>query len=72
MPKISSGTATTKIGLTYETARYLGYTTYCLMLATGFRRDARFCGVTRRSSGSRGRYHFILGSRVTACLLPML
>ena len=56
MQKIPSGTATTEIGLTYGTARYLGYTTYYRMLATGFRRDARFCGVIRKSLGSRGGY----------------
>src|SRR5258706_12753212 len=51
------GTATTKIGLTYGTDRFLGYTTYYRMLATGSRHDARFCGVTRRSLVSQGRYH---------------
>ena len=50
------GTATTKISLTYGTDRFLGYTTYYRMLATGSRHDARFYGVTRRSLVSQGRY----------------
>jgi hypothetical protein len=68
----SSGTATAKIGLTYGVDRYLDYTTYYRMLATGFRRDARFCGVTRKSLVSRGKRRFILEGTVTLCPLPML
>ena len=60
------------IGLTYEIDRYLDCTIYYRMLVTGFLRVARFCGVTRRSLGSRGRYYFILDTGVTVCLLQML
>ena len=72
MPNFFSGTATTMIGLTYEIDRYLDCTIYYRMLATDFLRVARFCGVTRRSLGSQGRYHFILDTRVTVWLLQML